>query len=565
MGLVKSNRAPLFALLASAACSPPVEHGTGADPMVQGDRAQQALRNIVHQPSVRLCDGLISHCHLTARADRDGTFMTYPTPTGLTPADLASAYKLDTSVDPHATIAIVEGNGYAAAESDLARYRSELGLPPCTQANGCLTIVNMDGARSPLPPDPLPNTPDAYGLVEGAVDLQAASAACPKCKLLLILNKTFYPDTYVSQATAVALGATVISNSWSDLFESATHPVTPIEPFLNLPGVAIFVASGDNGNFPAGTGTDYEYPATSAHVHAVGGTSLVRDPSTPRGWVEAAWGSNPIDPAKGGAGTTCSVNIPRPSWQTNPVCNMRATSDVSAVADNDTGVAFYNAQFGGWLMLGGTSIAAPLVAGIYALTGHGAEAPSFEYSHPQAFFDVTLGTNGSCGTALCNAGTGWDGPTGIGTPNGAALTCVPQCAGKVCGDDGCGGSCGSCSSGACNAGGQCATPCAHPVCSEGEKLTSSCDPCAAKVCAQDAHCCGSKWDSSCIQLAGSVCGASCSAASCVHSVCSSGKKLESTCEPCATKICAQDAYCCANTWDSICVGMVSSLCPGACP
>src|SRR5207248_10141983 len=139
-------------------------------------------------------------------------------------------------------------------------------------------------------------------------------------------------------------------------------------------------------------------------------------------------------------------------------CTKRAAADVSAVGDPNTGLAVYNAGSGGWIVVGGTSASTPFVAGVYALYGLGANGPSWPYSNSSKFFDVTTGKKGSSRNLLCNAGAGWDGPTGIGSPNGAAIGgggggCAPSCSGKTCGDDGCGGSCGSCGSGQSCSGG----------------------------------------------------------------------------------------------------------------
>jgi subtilase family serine protease len=168
------------------------------------------------------------------------------------------------------------------------------------------------------------------------------------------------------------------------------------------------VSSGDNGN-------GAEYPATSQYVTAVGGTHLVTA-SNSRGWTETAWN---------GAGSGCSSFDAKPSWQTvSTCCSRRAEADVSAVADPATGVAVYQ-TFGasGFVVYGGTSVAAPVIAGVYALAGTpaaGTYPASYPYSHASNLFDVTSGSNGSCGAPICTAGTGWDGPTGLGTPNGTA-------------------------------------------------------------------------------------------------------------------------------------------------
>jgi hypothetical protein len=108
---------------------------------------------------------------------------------------------------------------------------------------------------------------------------------------------------------------------------------------------------------------------------------------------------------------------------------MKATADVSAVADPSTGVAVYDSYAyqgaKGWMVFGGTSAASPIIAGVYALGGvpAGAQAGSLPWAKARtaALNDVSTGTNGSCATALwCTAVDGWDGPTGLGTPNGVS-------------------------------------------------------------------------------------------------------------------------------------------------
>jgi len=198
-----------------------------------------------------------------------------------------------------------------------------------------------------------------------------------------------------------------VSNSWGgpeDGSESAYD-----SRYLNHPGVVITAATGDNG-YPAGV----IYPATSPYTVAVGGTSLTTATSS-RGWSETAWTNT---------GSGCSSDEAGPAFQSGITgCATRATSDVSAVADPNTGVAVYQTYGGaGWTVYGGTSAATPVIAAVYALAGRPAAADTpaaYPYRHPSALFDVTGGTNGSCTPqALCTAATGWDGPTGLGTPNG---------------------------------------------------------------------------------------------------------------------------------------------------
>ena len=123
-----------------------------------------------------------------------------------------------------------------------------------------------------------------------------------------------------------------------------------------------------------------------------------------------------------GAGSGCSAYITKPSWQTDGGCARRTVADVSAIADPNTGVAVYDSYAyrgaSGWLVFGGTSVAAPIIAGVYALGGAGSSTAQSLYNS-SAFWDVTSGSNGSCGGSyLCTGTVGYDGPTGLGTPNG---------------------------------------------------------------------------------------------------------------------------------------------------
>ncbi len=536
-----------------------------------GDRQNDDLGSIQQQPNQPVCSNGALHCYARIRTDGNGAIKPFAAPSGFGPPDLISAYKIDTTKGAGMTIAIVDAYNYPNAESDLGKYRAQYGLSACTKANGCLTIVNQSGAASPLPANAPAN--DDW-TVEAALDLDLASAACPNCKLLFVEAQDDQGDgLYLANDGAASLNPSVISNSWGGPEDST---VSSMETHFTHPGIGIFVASGDDGYNDGGQGPDY--PSTSAHVTAVGGTSLVKA-SNSRGWTEGAWTSG---------GSSCSTNIPKPTYQTSTACAKRMTADVASVGDPNTGLAVYNAANGGWIVVGGTSAASPFVAGVYALYGIGSQAPGWAYSHASDFFDVTTGKNGTCGTILCNAGAGWDGPTGNGTPNGTAIgggggTCTPACAGKTCGDDGCGGSCGSCPSGdsctagACVANGGGGGTCAHPICSTGVDLTGSCDPCEVKICAADSYCCTTSWDSICVGEVASVCGESCTGGgggsgsgsgsgtdTCSHSVCSAGTKLKKTCDACATDICSQDPYCCATKWDSQCVSEVSSICNETC-
>lgn len=116
--------------------------------------------------------------------------------------------------------------------------------------------------------------------------------------------------------------------------------------------------------------------------------------------------------------------------------------------------------------------------------------------------------------------------------------------------------------------------CEHSVCATGGKLTAACDPCATQLCASDPYCCGTEWDATCVGEVASICGQSCTAppptgtdaggGTCAHPVCAAGAALVGGCEPCATQLCAQDAYCCSVAWDATCVSEVTSICGMAC-
>ena len=352
-----------------------------------------------------VCTAGPNRCHVHVRASAAGDVVPFATPVGWGAPDLQSAYAIDPSLASGATVAIVDAYGYPNLESDLAIYRARYGLPPCTRATGCLTVVNQTGQSSPLPPPP-PPTDDWTS--ETALDVDMVSAGCPSCKILVVQTADSGDSMFYAQRTALRLGATVISNSWGQA-QQPGQDLSAYEANFDHAGVATFVSSGDNGYDEGGRGP--HYPSTSAYAIAVGGTRLARA-TTARGWSETAWTMG---------GSSCSLSIPKPAYQQGWPCAYRSATDISAVADPQPGIAMYNAGSGGWLSTSGTSAAAPLVAAIFAATGHGAATGSFIAGIASSLNDVTSGTNGTCGTALCNAGVGWDGPTGFGTPNAAAF------------------------------------------------------------------------------------------------------------------------------------------------
>ncbi|MFD5480716.1 S53 family peptidase [Streptomyces hawaiiensis] len=330
-------------------------------------------------------------------------------PSGYGPSDLRSAYGLTSAAANNGsgrTIAIVDAYDDPNAESDLAAYRSHYGLPACTTANGCFKKVSQTGSTTALP------TADSGWAGEISLDVDMASAICPNCHITLVEAKSAsMANLGTAVNEAVALGAKYVSNSYGG-GESSTD-ASYDSAYFNHPGVAITVSAGD-----AGYGA--EYPAASKYVTAVGGTSLSSS-STTRGWTESVWRTSSTE----GTGSGCSAYDTKPAWQTDTGCAKRMIADVSAVADPATGVSVYDtygADGQGWATYGGTSASAPIIASVYALAGTpstGSYPAEFPYANTSALNDVTSGSNGSCTTSyFCTARTGYDGPTGLGTPEG---------------------------------------------------------------------------------------------------------------------------------------------------
>jgi len=351
-------------------------------------------------------------CHVVVDVDVSVPLITSASsPPGYSPADLRAAYGLPPApAGAGRTVAIVDAYDLPTAQADLDTYRAQFGLPRC--GAGCFTTVNQDGGTVLPPAEP------GWGQ-EIALDLDMVSAACPSCSILLVeASSTSMTDLGAAVNTAVRLGAVAVSNSYGG--PESTSSSTYDTDFFHHPGVAITASSGDSGY-------GVSYPAASPYVTAVGGTSLTRDSST-RGFTERAWN---------GSGSGCSAYITKPSWQHDTACSRRTVADVAAVADPATGVAVYDStpsnNQSGWMVAGGTSIGAPLVAATYALATspppRSSTPASFAYSHPSSLHDVTGGSNASCGTYLCTAGSGYDGPTGLGTPFGTGAFAASQPAG----------------------------------------------------------------------------------------------------------------------------------------
>ncbi|MER6494242.1 S53 family peptidase [Streptomyces griseorubiginosus] len=330
------------------------------------------------------------------------------TPTGYGPSDLRSAYGLTAAAasgGTGATVAIVDAYNDPNAESDLATYRSYYGLPACTTANGCFKKVSQTGSTTSLP------SSDAGWSEEISLDLDMVSAIAPNAHILLVeATSPTMANLGKSVNEAVALGAKFVSNSYGG--SESSSDTSYDSSYFNHPGVAITVSAGDSGY-------GAEYPAASKYVTSVGGTAL-STASNARGWTESVWKTSSTE----GTGSGCSAYDAKPTWQTDTGCTKRMISDVSAVADPATGVSVYDSYgiTAGWYTFGGTSAAAPIIASVYALAGTpgSSDYPAqYPYKHTSALNDVTSGNNGTCTTSyFCTARSGYDGPTGWGTPEG---------------------------------------------------------------------------------------------------------------------------------------------------
>jgi subtilase family serine protease len=327
------------------------------------------------------------------------------TPSGYFPADLQSAYNLPSSTAGNGqTVGIVDAYNDPNVASDLSNYRTKFGLPSCTTSSGCFRVVNQSGGSS------LPRSNGGWA-EEISLDVDMVSAICPNCHILLVeASSSSLTNLGTAVNEAAKLGATEISNSYGG--SESSSDTSYDTSYYYHPGIAITASAGDSGY-------GAEYPAASQYVTSVGGTTLTRNSSS-RGWGETAWTSS---------GSGCSSYDPQPTWQSSvtnikSVCSKRAIADVSADADPNTGVAVYDSYsyqgHSGWLVFGGTSVASPVIASVYALAGNASSVTygSYPYSHTPSLNDVTSGSNGSCGNVLCDATTGWDGPTGLGTPSG---------------------------------------------------------------------------------------------------------------------------------------------------
>ncbi len=406
MGLIFTSMIPIAQADSNA-------NGQGVPSPVDITPINKAL-GIYHAPVCPELSKDAVRCHAHVVVDKQGNPIPFTAPPGYGPAQFHGAYSLPTNATTSTPriIAIVDAYDDPNIFSDLNTYSNYYKIPIMQQCSGliassgtaCFKKVNQRGETTNYP------TVNSGWALETSLDVEIAHAICQNCSILLVeANSNSFSDLALAENEAATLGATVISNSYGggEFSNEASY-----DGYYNHPGIAITFSSGDSGY-------GVQYPAASPYVTAVGGTTLKLSGTSYSG--ETAWS---------GAGSGCSAyETTKPTGQPNlGGCSNRIVADVSADADPNTGAAIYDSTryhgHTGWFEVGGTSLASPIIAGVYALAG-GAEpqrnwVPYGSYDYASNLHDIIGGSNGSCGVLnpLCNAVSGYDGPTGLGTPSG---------------------------------------------------------------------------------------------------------------------------------------------------
>jgi hypothetical protein len=401
---------------------------------------------------------------------------TEPIRGSLSPSNILSAYGLTGATPPTPqTIALVDAYDDATIEHDLEVFDNQFGLPACNTANGCFRKINQSGKASPLPASS--GEKERGWAQEIATDVEVAHGVCQSCRIVLVeANSNSNASLYAGEQTAAALGVTEISNSWGGQEPNADNSA------FNHPGIVITASSGDFGYldwFSSEPAQAANYPASSPHVVSVGGTRLTLNAA--KTWEsETVWNDGGESAGKlegaGASGGGCSGRFGAPAWQlalpnwAAVGCgSTRAVADISADSDPYSGVAVYDSTESptgekGWAAIGGTSVASPIIAAAFALAGgsQGVAYPAqllYEnlQQDPASLHDVVSGSNGEClkkfkknsgvsgctseeeatrscaAQLICLAGGGYDGPSGVGTPNGLAVFQPPTSGGHSSG------------------------------------------------------------------------------------------------------------------------------------
>ncbi len=355
-------------------------------------------------------------------------------PVGLTPSLVRHAYGIDQTMfgsvvgdGSGQTIAIVDAYNDPNVVADLHAFDVQFGLPDPP------SFVRVSQTGTSTLPGTDPAGPGDSWAMEIALDVEWAHAVAPKANLLLVeTNSATDSNLFAAINTARSYaGVSVVSMSWGGT--EGSSDASTYDRYFTTPsghaGVTFVASSGDAGAYASGgTTRSVSYPAASANVLAVGGTRLSVN-SSGTYVSESGWGSSTSSGANGGSGGGISRYVTQPSYQRGVVTQSttyRAVPDVAFLADPASGVAVYDSwdsPSSPWVQLGGTSLAAPMWAGVIAMANQGrvlnglanlngaTETLPKIYALPSSdFHDVTTGNNGYA------AGTGYDLVTGRGTP-----------------------------------------------------------------------------------------------------------------------------------------------------
>jgi uncharacterized protein YjdB len=341
--------------------------------------------------------------------------------------ELRSIYKIPAPIPSGYVVGVVSFGGglYGTVDSqgvltngDVQAYWTSIGIAPANHPN--VIVVGINGATN------RPNVNDNGATMENTLDVETIGGACPSATLTIILYiapnsfNQFAPLFNYMYSTNVTVNGihykpNLISCSWGapEIYYSSSQlsSINSVFSLISNAGITICAATGDYGsnNGVGGTGNYIDFPSSNPYVTAVGGTTLicpnnVYDAQT----VETAWSS-------GGGGI--SVIYPKPSYQSALSGTMRMTPDIASLSDPNTGVLFIvNRQY---MVIGGTSVAAPTISGFLAAIRFTQFINPFLYQAPYTtcFNDIVRGSNGSYFANIV-----YDNCTGLGSMNGQALS-----------------------------------------------------------------------------------------------------------------------------------------------
>ena len=338
-------------------------------------------------------------------------------PAGETPASIYPVYGLSSSATAGSgVIAIVDAFNDPTANHDLNVFSQQFGLPACTAANGCFTTVYASSQKP---------SRDCGWAQEESLDIEWAHAMAPGAKIVLVeaasngiadlLSAVDVATSYIRDHG----GKGEVSMSWGG---SGLSGESQYDFYFTPPtgtNIVYIASSGDTGGVSS-------WPSESAKVVSAGGTTINRD-SNGNFLSETGWSGSGGGPGFGNAKPSYQAGIPNTddSWRTTP--------DLSFDADPHSGVSVYDstacpahgADYSGWLVFGGTSVAAPSLAGIINQAGNFAPDSTAELTTIYSQYDSASGdfgrnfrdiTSGAAGGYT--AGPGYDLVTGVGTPHG---------------------------------------------------------------------------------------------------------------------------------------------------